>query len=200
MAERQDVTLVSNLVGRITFNVSGGKVDAADYVPATKGFTIEVSYKNEAEKMGCALKTTAIAVQNVLRTFYRKHKRFPFQPGTIQKVDANGEFTLPGSFHIDKLEAQAAAGSLTRDDMLRLAKITGLQIPANWLTPNEVAETPEKPDEFVDAPVAKYEIGDLKRATVKALQVMAEEEGLDYEELTRQELIDELAKIETETE
>lgn len=195
MAEKREWTLVSALVGEIEFGISGGKEGTTDYIPKTSGFVIRVSYANETEKMKQALCSTRIAVQNTIRQFYRKNKRFPFSPGKVQKVNGSGEFTLPMTVHIDRIETQAKNGELEMADKIRLAKAMGLEIPAEWLTDSK----PEPTQMVPTAPQIEYKYNEdhLKRAKTEQLILLAEQEGLEgLEDMERSEIIEELALIE----
>lgn len=203
--QRREFVMVSNLVGRISFDVSGGTEGKEDFVPETKGFTIEVTYKDEAEKMGNALNTSVIAVQSILRSFYRKHKRFPFAPGKTQKVNADGEFDLPMVTHIDRLEAAVTAGQVELADKIRVAKAFGLEVPQAWLdelaaavtmtaATTQSAATATAP---TTAPQFKYNKGELSKLATTRLKVLAQQEEFEgYDEMTRAELIEDLARVE----
>ena len=216
MAEKQEWTMVSDLVGRISLQVSGGTLGKEDYIPETKGFIIQVTYANQADKMHAALNSTRIAVQNTIRTFYRKNKRFPFKPEVVQAVDGKGEFTLPVTVHMDRLEAQAKAGELDRDDKIRLARMAGVseEIIAAMFPPVVVAapvaaeaaapesttsdqgnDDDDKSED--DADGMKYDEEELAKLSVSRLRVLAQKEELEgYDELSKEELIEELSAIE----
>ena len=193
----REFTLVSDLVARTELNVSGGTEGKPDYVPSTDGFIIEVTYASEAQKMGKALSSTIIDVQNILRVFYRANKRFPFQPGKVQKVTGTGVFELPVASQVDRLEAQLKAGQVELADKIRLAISMGLEVPQDWLdqVENEPVLNEQSDDEEDDA--MKYPEGSLDKTTIAKLKVLAQEEELEgYDELTASELREELYAIE----
>ena len=210
-----EFTQVDQLTGRIAVSVSGGTMGKADYVPETDGFIIEVRYDNEAQKMGKALSSTRIDVQNILRVFYRANKRFPFAPGKVQKVGGTGTFELPVASHVDKLEAQAAQGLVSTADLIRIAKAAGMSIPAEWIAMVETlrAESAVTLAELnkpaVGASVNKGVQSDdndeiemqyardwLDKQTTAKLQVLCQDEEIDHEELTAEEMRDELEQVE----
>lgn len=199
MATKQEWTQISNLVGEIHFAVSGGK-DATkpDYVPATSGFVIRVMYANETEKTKAALNSTRIAVQNVMRTFYRKNKRFPFAPGKVQVVNGEGEFTLPVSSQVDRLEAALKAGQVDIAEKIRVAEMFGLEVPQEWrkqLTKPQTVSDDERSEEVDEN--FKYPEGSLDHTTIAKLKIIAQNEELEgYDELTADEIRSELYLIE----
>ena len=206
MAKKQEWTRVSQLVGRTTFSVSGGgkNVDNPKYVPLTDGFTIEVTYDNDYQVMADALTTKVIQVQNTLRTFYIANKRFPFAPGKMQKVDGEGKFTLPVASQVDRLEAQAAQGLVSTADLIRIAKAAGMAIPQEWLD-QVVAEPTASDDEDGQGNNGdnddgmKYPAGSLEKIVISKLKRLAQDEELEgYDELTAEELREELYAIEKE--
>ena len=93
MAKKQDVTVVSDLVGRGKFTVSakGKMVDGklVGVVPSTS-FEIEVTYKDQIEKMEYAVPTSIICLQNELRTEYGSTGKFSFVPGSRIKCGGTG--------------------------------------------------------------------------------------------------------------
>lgn len=208
MAEKRgEFTMVNSLVGEVGFSVSGGKPGTDEYIPKTDGFIIRVTYANETEKMKRALDSTRIAVQNTVRQYYRKHKRFPFAPGKVQNVDGNGEFSLPVTVHVDKLEAQAKAGTLDVHDKIRLARAMGLSVPQEWIDaistgqngPNGSNETNGTNSTGQNEPDAEYKYSEswLRRQNAAKLRVIAQNEQLEgYSELSQDELVEELMLIE----
>ena len=197
-----DFTMVDQLTARITVSVSGGTEGKADFVPDTDGFIIEVRYENEAQKMGKALSSTKIDFQNFIRTFYRAHKRFPCIPGKLQKVSGTGTFDLPVASQVDRLEAQAAQGLVSTADLIRIAKAAGMAIPQEWLD-QVVAEPTASDDEDGQGNNGdnddgmKYPAGSLEKIVISKLKRLAQDEELEgYDELTAEELREELYAIE----
>lgn len=196
-----EFTQVDQLTGRISVSVSGGTEGKPDYVPETDGLIIEVRYDNEAQKMGKALSSTRIDVQNILRVFYRANKRFPFAPGKLQKVSGTGTFELPVASQVDKLEAQLTAGQVELADKIRLAKGLGLPIPADWLAElnkpavgDSVDEDKQSDDDEEDE--MQYARSWLDKQVVTKLQVLCQNEEIDHDELTADEMRDELEQVE----
>ena len=192
-----EFTMVDQLTGRISVSVSGGTEGKADYVPETDGFIIEVRYDSESQKMGKALSSTRIDVQNILRTFYRANKRFPFAVGKVQKVSGTGTFELPVASQVDRLEVQASQGLVSTADLIRIAKAAGMSIPADWLAMAEAPTVDDdgmKPAKYVEM---KYPEGSLDKVVIGKLKIIAQGEELEgYDELTADELRAELYAIE----
>lgn len=196
MAEKRDWTMVSDLVGEIQFNVSGGKEGSPDYVPKTEGFVVRVTYESSSARMKAALNSTRIAVQNTMRTYYRNNKRFPFAPGKVQAVDGEGRFTLPVSSQVDRIEAQLKAGQVDRTEQIRLARMLGLEVPQAWLDETAKLIVDGSADEDNDDS-AKYPEGSLDKVGIAKLKVLAQNEELEgYDEMTADELREELYLIE----
>ena len=192
-----EFTMVDQLTGRISVSVSGGTEGKPDYVPETDGFIIEVRYDSESQKMGKALSSTRIDVQNILRTFYRANKRFPFAVGKVQKVSGTGTFELPVASQVDRLEVQASQGLVSTADLIRIAKAAGMSIPADWLAMAEAPTVDDdgmKPAKYVEM---KYPEGSLDKVVIGKLKIIAQEEELEgYDELTAEQLRAELYAIE----
>lgn len=207
MAEKREWTMVSQLVGQIEFNVAGGKDPAKDdYIPPTKGFVIKVQYASESEKMKEALNSTRIAVQNTIRTFYRKNKKFPFAPGRVQVVNGSGEFTLPMVDQLERLARQIAADpkQLSFEDKVRLAKLLGLPEPVREEMQPEMDHgilgvMAEVASEVSDDPESQYKYDEeqLGKLSLAKLRVLAQNEELEgYDEMTKAEIVEELALLE----
>ena len=224
MAEKREWTMVSNLVGDVEFGISGGKPGQEDYIPKTDGFVIRVTYTSETEKMKAALNSTRIAVQNTVRQFYRKNGRFPFKPGVKQAVQGDGEFTLPVTIHMDRLEAQAKAGELDTADRVRLARIAGIDEATIQMllgeaqgvldSTNESTSTSQGMEQsskgIVDSENEsmggissgeindfKYSEGELRKLSTTRLKIMAAGEDIDgHDEMRREELIQALMEVE----
>lgn len=182
---------VSKLAGRITFDVSGGKEGDPAYIPLTKGFTVEVSYANDGDLLYNALCNTAVDVQNILRVFYRKNGRFPFQPGKVQKVDGDGQFTLPATVHLDRLEGQAKAGELDAEAIRRLRLLLANAEAAIASAANDAPIS----DDWT--PEHKYEMEWLNEQSLTRLRVTAAVEGIEHDGVNREDLIEALASVES---
>lgn len=215
MAKKQTWTQVSSLVGEIQFSISGGDKDASkpDYVPSTDGFIIRVAYANETEKTKAALNSTRIAVQSTMRSYYRKHKRFPFAPGKVQLVNGEGEFALPVATHIDRLEEQLKAGQVDLAEKIRVARMFGLEVPKEWHAALEAsavsnmsalidaAASAESAEEVLEDTLEedpfKYPAGSLDKVVISKLKIIAQNEEIEgYDELTADEIREELYAIE----
>lgn len=202
MAKKQrEWTQVSSLVGRMTFDVGGGKDGEKDFVPETKGFVLEARFVNETDKTYKALSSVVIDAQGALRTYYRAHKKFPFPVGKpfvviVDKGESN--VALPAATHIDRLEAQVASdpSSIAMADKIRVARMFGLPIPQEWLDlVGPVA--PEEEEEDTEESEYKYAEDQLQGLSVAKLKVLAQKEELEgYDELTKEELVEELALLE----
>ena len=194
MAAKQDWSMVSDLVGEIHFSLSGGTPGKEDFIPQTDGFVIRVTYANEAKKMKAALRTTGIAVQNICRVFYRKNKRFPFAPGKVQAVNGDGEFMLPPeAAALRALEVMKATMELTQEQYGAIDTLQRLlqAAPAVAVPSVDEAENAEVKEEY------KFDREWLKRQKVEKLKVLAQDAVLEgYDEMTRDELVDELAELE----
>lgn len=217
MAAKREWTKVSDLVGEIQFSLSGGKPGTNDFIPKTDDFIIRVTYANDTEKMKAALNSTRIAVQNVCRTFYRKNKRFPFAPGKVQAVNGEGEFVLPPeAAAVRALQVLQATVALTQEQrqaaetLMALlqagpqATVTLLDVQreaAQALVPAEstTAEHQDEDDTEKEEEEEEYKYAEdwLKRQTAAKLKVLAQNEELEgYDEMTKDELVEELALIE----
>lgn len=198
MATEQEWTQISDLVGEIRFGLGGGTPGKDDYVPQTEGFIIRVTYGSQTEKTKAALSCTVIAVRSIMKAFYRKNKRFPFAQGKVQAVNGKGQFTMPMSSHVDKLEAQLTTGQVEMADKIRLAKSLGLAVPQEWLDQVEATETvPVDDDEQSDENALKYPKGSLDKVVIAKLRIIAQNEELEgYDDLTADELREELYTIE----
>ena len=202
MAKKQiEFVQVDALTARISLSVSGGTEGKPDFVPDTDGFMIEVRYSSEAQKMGKALASTKIDVQNILRVFYRANKRFPFQPGKLQKVDGTGSFELPVSSQVDRLEAQLERGEVELVDKIRLARKLGFAIPQEWLDELSTLQAQQASDE-ADVEVAeevdemKYDEAELTKLSITKLRKLAQDEELEgYDSLDKAQLVEELSLV-----
>ena len=209
MAKKQDVTVVADFVARAKFDVSGSEkiVDGKVVLKAVPeaSFELEVRYEDMTELLKYAVPTTIIALQGNLRDYYRANGKFPVAVGTRMKVKAAGTFEAPPTVHLDRLEAQVAAGGqITLADRIRLARIAGLDIPPEWLVP-PVADVPT--DEAVDnkdidndgdsdTDEPKYDEDELAKLSITRLRVLAQKEELEgYDDLTKDELLEELAQL-----
>ena len=187
MAKKQEVTLVDALTADVVFSVSAPKTG----VPETNGFIVRVKFAGENEKMLAALKTVVIRVQNGLRTYYEKHKRFPFEPGKRTAVDANGEFYMPAP--MPSKERLLAA---TLAEKIMIAETYGLAVPDEWRNPPSDKDD-EQSDDDDDETGLKYEEDELNKLSIAKLRVLAQNEELEgYDDLTKDELVEELALIE----
>lgn len=196
MAKRQEVTLVSALCAEVTFSASEKRG-----VPETEGFQIRIEFASENEKMLCAVKTVVIRVQDDLRAYHAKHGVFPFAPGQLTKVDAHGNFVRPKA--LPTREELDAAGMGAK---IELAKRLGLPVPQEWLDTvhTSVLSSESEPAHTDDGTKAddgtgyKYEEAWLNKQSTTKLKVLAQNEELEgYDELTRGELIEELALMES---
>ena len=204
-AQRQWTT-VSQLAGRITFSISAGK-DANDpkYIPETKGFEVEITYDNELDMKYHALCDSVVAVQKTVKTYYWANKRFPFQPGKVQRVRGDGTFDVPVTFHMDKLEAQHKAGQLSVADQIRLIESFGGIVPSElraqfMATPLVTAADINSGLSGSEGNAAEllYDSDWLRKQTTQKLKVLAQDNEIEgYDELTRDELIEKLEVLET---
>ena len=169
MAKKQDVTVVSEFVARAKFDVSGGEkiVDGKVVLKAVPeaSFELEVRYEDMTELLKYAVPTTIIALQGNLRDYYRANGKFPVAVGARMKVKAAGTFEAPPTVHLDRLEAQVrAGGTISLADRIRLVKMAGLEVPAEWLAESTL------PPEAAAAPIEQYikALTDTERATLAA--------------------------------
>lgn len=199
---QREWTQVSDLVGRIAFSVKSGKPGDANFVPATAGFIVEVTYESQSDKMYNALCNSAVAVQGTVRRYYAEHQRFPFAPGKLQKVNSKGGFDLPDTVYMDKVEAKAKAGEMTLEDKIRLAEAMGAIVPQEWRLAMESTSAGEQSVDFVDDgdnDGLKYDETVLEGLSLAKLRKLAQDEELEgYDELTKEELVSELAMLEKE--
>ena len=197
MAKKQDVTVVSDLVGRGKFTVSakGSMVDGVlkGAVPSTS-FEIEVTYKDQIEKMEYAVPTSIICLQGALRDEYLASGKFSFAPGTRIKVGANGRYFKPAPLPNKERIMQA-----TFEQKLELLMGLGIEPTEEWLKTNRPQVVTDSVDEKVvtiDEDEPKYNEEELGKQSVAKLKVLAQNEELEgYDELTRAELVAELGAI-----
>ena len=186
MAKKQEVTLVDALTADVVFSVSAPKTG----VPETNGFIVRVKFAGENEKMLAALKTVVIRVQNGLRTYYEKHKRFPFEPGKRTAVDAGGEFYMPAP--MPSKERLLAA---TLAEKIMIAETYGLTVPDEWRNPPSDEDDGQSDED--DETGLKYDEDELRKLSIARLRVLAQNEELEgYDDLTKDELVEELAMVE----
>ena len=186
MARKQEWTQVSERVGRITFDVSGGDI------PETTGFQIEVSYATQADMLKMALNSTRIAVQNQLRENYRKHKAWLFQPGKITKVSGSGE--LGALSPVERLlsNPQLLAGA-TDEQKRQLAQLLGL------VAPDEAKPLETLPEATGIAREGGFDEDELMKLSLTKLRIIAQNKGVEgYDELTKEEIIEELVMLDEE--
>ena len=198
MPKKQDVTVVSDLVGRANFTVSakGKMVDGVlvGAVPSTN-FSMEVTYKDQIEKMEYAVPTSVICLQGFLRDEYLAHGKFSFPVGTMIKVGANGRYTRPAPMPTrERLLAASWA------EKIAVAETYGLAVPDEWraalanensTTVTEVQSSEDK----IDA-TPRYNVEELRGQSLIKLRVLAQNEELEgYAELTKEQLVEELALL-----
>ena len=193
MPKKQEVTLVDSLTADVSFGVSGTfKVgDVTHKIPETNGFMIRVKFGTENEKMLAALKTVVIKVQNGLRVYYEKHQRFPFDPGKKTAVNAMGEFYTPAP-----MPSRERLLSATLAEKIMIVETYGLEVPDEWRNPPADDEQGDTDDDDNDSDL-KYDEEQLSKLSLARLRALAQNEELEgYDELTKDELVDELALIE----
>ena len=214
MAKKQDVTVVSDLVGRGKFTVSAkGKMNAdgvmVGAIPSTS-FEIEVTYKDQIEKMEYAVPTSIICLQGMLREEYLATGKFAFAAGSRVKVGANGKYYRPAP-----LPTKERLMDATWAEKITLAEAIGLPVPQEWRDAvaggydlsarlTEVEEQSENEEEIEDEePELKYDEDELSKLSVSKLKVLAQKEELDgnadfegYDDLTKDELVELLAQVE----
>ena len=200
MAKKQDVTVVSDLIGRANFTVSAkghlvdGKIVGA--VPSTS-FSIEVTYANQIEKMEYAVPTSIICLQQMLRDEYLANGKFSFAPGTRIKVGANGRYTRPAPMPTKEQVANA-----TLAQKIAMLEALGVPVPEEWMRPPVVTEKSDQSESEADDDAdgdgaMRYDEDVLSTLTLAKLRVLAQNEELEgYDELTKDELVMELALIE----
>ena len=197
MAKKQDVTVVSDLVGRGKFTVSAkgemveGKLVGA--VPSTS-FEIEVTYKDQIEKMEYAVPTSIICLQNELRVEYRSTGKFSFVPGSSIKCGADGKYARPAP--MPTKERLLAA---TWEQKIMVAETYGLPVPQEWrdALAAETAQITTDTQSEDDDGGYKYDEAQLSGLNLGKLRVLAQNEELEgYDELTKAELVEELSMIE----
>lgn len=199
MAKKQDVTMVSDLVGRGKFTVSakGTMVDGVlkGAIPSTS-FEIEVSYANQIELMEYAVPTSIICLQGALRDEYLANGKFSFAPGTRIKVGANGRYTRPAPMPTkERLLAASWA------EKIMIAETYGLEVPEEWRLALAKATAPvatsDETDGDSDTDEFKYDEEALRGLSLARLKVLAQNEELEgYDEMTKDEIVDELSLIE----
>ena len=201
MAKKQDVTVVSDLVGRGKFTVSakGKMVDGklVGMVPST-GFEIEVTYKNQIEKMEYAVPTSIICLQNELRTDYASTGKFSFVPGSRIKCGADGKYFRPAPMPTRERLLEA-----TWAQKIMVAETYGLPVPQEWrdaLAAEEASAqitTDTQSEDEDEGSGYRYDEGQLSGLSLAKLRVLAQNEELEgYDELTKDELVEELSLIE----
>ena len=208
MAKKQDVTVVSDLIGRGKFTVSakGKMVDGklVGMVPSTS-FEIEVTYKDQIEKMEYAVPTSIIALQGALREEFIATGRFTFAAGSRIKVGANGRYFRPAAMPTRERLLQA-----TWAEKIMIAETYGLEVPQEWrdsLAAGDLTtETDDQSDDDGDGDDAdgyKYDEERLRKLTIAKLKVLAQKEELEgnddlegYDDMTKDELVEILALVE----
>lgn len=194
MAKKQEVTVVSDLVGRGKFTVSakGKLVDGVmvGAVPSTS-FEIEVTYTNQIEKMEYAVPTSIICLQNFLRDEYLANGKFSFVPGSRIKVGANGRYARPAPMPSKERIANASIA-----EKIALAEALGLEVPNEWREDKPVVSDEDDENEDNESEM-KYDEEQLSRLSIARLKVLAQNEELEgYDEMTRDEIVVNLALIE----
>ena len=195
MAKKQDVTVVSDLVGRGKFMVSAkgkmvdGKLIGA--VPST-GFEIEVTYKDQIEKMEYAVPTSIICLQNELRVEYVSTGKFSFVPGTRIKCGADGKYFRPAPMPTKERLLEA-----TWAQKIMVVETYGLPVPQEWLDALAAEMAQVTTDTQSEDDGYKYDEAQLSGLSLAKLRVLAQNEELEgYDELTKDELVEELSLIE----
>ena len=200
MAKKQDVTVVSDLVGRGKFTVSakGKMVDGklVGMVPST-GFEIEVTYKNQIEKMEYAVPTSIICLQNELRTDYVSTGKFSFVPGSRIKCGADGKYARPAP--MPTAERLLAA---TWAQKIMVVETYGLAVPQEWrdaLAAEEASAqvtTDTQSEDEDESSDYKYDEVQLSGLSMAKLRTLAQNEELEgYDKLSKFALIQELSLI-----
>ena len=199
MAKKQDVTVVSDLVGRANFTVSakGKMVDGVlvGVVPSTS-FSIEVTYANQIELLEYAVPTSIICLQQMLRDEYLANGKFSFPAGTRIKVGANGRYTRPAPMPTkERLLAASWA------EKVLMAETYGLDVPEEWRAMLAIELNGGKPtedeevDEVEDEPKG-FDLDELLKLPVAKLKRLAQDEEIDgYDDMTKDELAEALASL-----
>ena len=199
MAKKQDVTVVSDLVARANFTVSarGKMVDGklVGAVPSTN-FSIEVTYANQREMLEYATPTSVICLQQFLRDEYLANGKFSFAAGTRIKVGANGRYARPAP-----MPTKERLLSATWAEKIHVAETYGLEVPQAWRdalkAESALVEDATGTEDGEDESGYKYDEEVLTKLNVAKLKVLAQNEQLEgYDEMTKDEIVEELAMIE----
>lgn len=196
MPKKQDVTVVSDLVGRGKFTVSakGKMVDGelVGVVPTTS-FEIEVKYKDQIEKMEYAVPTSIICLQGFLRDEYLATGKFAFAAGSRIKVGANGKYFRPAP-----MPSQERLLDATWAEKIMIAETFGLPVPPEWRAAAAAVseETEETAVSADSAESFRYDVIELRKQTTQKLRQLAQTDDISgYATKPRNELIDDLGAI-----
>ena len=209
MPKQTDSTVVVN-VSELT--VTGAFSVSTKTRPEKQGpFTLIVKYANVDEALRAAFSTTRIIVQNPLRKLHESGQSLGLKPGATLRANGKGERFVSD----EERNAHAMVLILSKPEVLRnapiaqrikAAELLGLPVPQEWrdaaaaaaAVSDDITEADDdEGDEGDEGDAPKYDKSQLSKLGMAKLQVLAQNEEIaKYGEMTRAELIEELALIE----